>query len=697
MGTTSTRKLAAIMFTDIAGFTESMSYDEEQAIQAVRKKRTIIQPLIKQYDGVFVKEIGDGTLSYFNSAIDASNCAINLQELTYDDESLNLRAGLHIGDIVFDGDDVFGDGVNIASRLESISPIGGICISKNIYDELLNKRGYDAISLGLQSLKGIGRVIEVYALKSDKLKDPDKLLYVDTKVEKHNSNEVPSIAIIPFENKGDDEDVFYAYGISADLISDCSGAGLIRVASLNNIEKIDNFQKLQAEEIASKLDVRYTAEGTLWKMGNIFQLSIELYDTKEKKVVWSDRWQENWENLPTIKGNLSDGLLQALATTPKQEKRIETINPESYELYLKAKHKYEKRENTDDSELVRLLLNKSIEIDDTLIIAKTLLGRTYEETGDYDRAMEIYTPALKQAKELGDSSGVGKSLNHIGIVYWQKGELDKALDYFKRSLKKFEELIDKLGIGNCLNNIGLIYREKDDLDKALDYYQKSIGKYEELGNKYMTSNSLGNIGLVYQDLGDYDKSLGYQKRALVIREEFGDNSRIGLSLNNIGILYKDKGHYDKALNYLERSLVINEKLGDKSGLGRNLYNMGCLYADISDYQKSLECLEKSLTIRSEIGQKELEINTIILIYLNYKYLDKDYDEQEIHRLIKEEENIGFEINFRLYELLEDKSYLETAYNQIQEKADVMDDERKEKFLSYPIPEKIIDKHKKVVS
>ena len=213
----------------------------------------------------------------------------------------------------------------------------------------------------------------------------------------------------------------------------------------------------------------------------------------------------------------------------------------------------------------------------------------------------------------------------------------------------------------------------------------------------MTSNSLGNIGLVYQDLGDYDKSLGYQKRALVIREEFGDNSRIGLSLNNIGILYKDKGHYDKALNYLERSLVINEKLGDKSGLGRNLYNKGCLYADISDYQKSLECLEKSLTIRSEIGQKELEINTIILIYLNYKYLDKDYDEQEIHRLIKEEENIGFEINFRLYELLEDKSYLETAYNQIQEKADVMDDELKEKFLSYPIPEKIIDKHKKVVS
>ena len=99
------RKLAAIMFTDIAGYTESMSYDESQAITAVKKKRSIIQPLIKDYNGIFVKEIGDGTLSYFSSAIDASTCAVKLQELTYDEEHLNIRVGLHIGDIVFDGQD----------------------------------------------------------------------------------------------------------------------------------------------------------------------------------------------------------------------------------------------------------------------------------------------------------------------------------------------------------------------------------------------------------------------------------------------------------------------------------------------------------------------------------------------------------------------------------------------------------------
>ena len=139
------RKLAAIMFTDIAGYTESMSYDESQAITTVKKKRSIIQPLIKEYNGVFVKEIGDGTLSYFSSAIDASTCAVKLQELTYDEEHLNFRVGLHIGDIVFDGQDVFGEGVNIASRLESLSPVGGICVSKTVYDELENKKEFNGI------------------------------------------------------------------------------------------------------------------------------------------------------------------------------------------------------------------------------------------------------------------------------------------------------------------------------------------------------------------------------------------------------------------------------------------------------------------------------------------------------------------------------------------------------------------------
>ena len=432
------RKLAAIMFTDIAGYTEQMSKDEAVAISLLNKKESVLKPLILEHNGTYVKSTGDGSLSHFNSAVDAAMCAKRFQESIYDDKDLNVRVGVHLGDTIFEKGDIRGDGVNIASRLESMAVEGGVFVSKEVHDQLANQKEFEGVSLGLQSMKGVGRLIEVYGLKGDKLSEPDPSEYEDDKVAVHTDDEVPSIAIIPFENNGADEDIFYAYGISADLISDCSSAGLIRVASQKDVEKLD-YDNLETSELSKKLFVRYIAQGTLWKMGDMFQLSVELYDTKDKKVIWSDRWQEKWDNLPTIKGSLSDGLLKALDTKPKIEQKIETTNPEAYEFYLKAKHKYEKRENTDDAQIARGLLQKAIELDDNLLLAKNLLGTTYREMGDYDKAMEIYTPALKQAEELGDKRGMGASLNNIGNVHYYKGDYEKALDYYNRSLAIGEE------------------------------------------------------------------------------------------------------------------------------------------------------------------------------------------------------------------------------------------------------------------
>ena len=191
------RKLAAIMFTDIAGYTETMSQSEQKALKMLRKKRTIIKTLIENHNGTYVKEIGDGTLSYFNSGYNASSCAKKLQK-EVSKENLKVRIGIHIGDIVFDNDDVYGDGVNIAARLESIAPIGGVLISRNVYDELINKDDFDGVSLGLQSLKGVGRLVEVYAIRDEYLVIPKIGEYENNKVQIHKDDEVPSIAIIPF-------------------------------------------------------------------------------------------------------------------------------------------------------------------------------------------------------------------------------------------------------------------------------------------------------------------------------------------------------------------------------------------------------------------------------------------------------------------------------------------------------------------
>jgi tetratricopeptide (TPR) repeat protein len=545
-------------------------------------------------------------------------------------------------------------------------------------------------------MKGVGRLIEVYGLKGDKLSAPNPSEYEDNKIDKHSDDEVPSIAIIPLKNKGDDKDIFYAYGISADLITDCSSAGLIRVATLANIEKIKDYNELQTEELASKLFVRYIAEGTLWKMDDMFQLTVELYDTKESKVVWSDRWQEKWDNITTIKGNLSDGLLKALDMKSLVEEKSETTNPEAYEFYLKARHKYEKRENIDDTEIARGLLQKSIELDDNLIAAKNLLGHTYHDMSDYDKAMAIYTTTFKQAEELGNKLGMGDSLNSIGWIYKLKSDYDKALDYFTRSLKISEELGDKRGMEMNLGGIGVVYDEKGDIDKSLGYFTRSLKISEELDIKDKIRWNLDCIGWIYFEKGDNDKALDYYTRSLNIKEEIGGKDEMGMCLYSIGWMHYHKGDYDKALDCYVRSLKIREELGDKHGIGHCLGNIGIIYIIKTDYKKAIECLEKSLSIHKEIEIGcPFPLYATIYLYLTYKNIGEKYDVENIHKLIKKTENIVFELNLRLYELLEDTSYLETAYNQIQKKASAMEEDVKAKFLSYPIPKAIVEEWEKV--
>jgi tetratricopeptide (TPR) repeat protein len=244
-------------------------------------------------------------------------------------------------------------------------------------------------------------------------------------------------------------------------------------------------------------------------------------------------------------------------------------------------------------------------------------------------------------------------------------------------------------------NIGAVHYYKGDLDTALDYYGRALAIQEELGNKYGMGMSLNSIGVVHADKGDLDKALDYYGRSLAIKEELGDKYGMGMSLNNIGIVHKEKGDYDKALDYYARSLAIQEEIGDKRGMGLSLINIGIVHKNRGEYNRATESLEKSLSILKEIGFKGLELETTTYLYLTYKHLSKDYDVNEIHALFKDRENIEFELNLRLYELLEDKSYIETAYNQVQETANNLEPDVAAKFLSYPIPKAIVEEYKRL--
>tara|TARA_B110000196_G_scaffold277477_1_gene256047 strand:- start:132 stop:1538 length:1407 start_codon:yes stop_codon:yes gene_type:complete len=468
---------------------------------------------------------------------------------------------------------------------------------------------------------------------------------------------------------------------------------------------------------------------------------MEIFDTKLSKVIYTKRWQTNWKDLASIKDDLSDNILETLEIEVLQESEFaRRINPDAYELYLKAKHKYNKRQNLDDIEIARGMLKMVIELDENLIKAKAMLGHTYQATGDYDKAMNIYNTVLERAEDLSDKNQAAHMLNNMGIVHFYRGETDAALGYWERSISIYEELGDRQGMGIVLGNMGNAYYRKGDYDMSLDYLKKGLAIDEEIDNKKGIAHYIGNIALIHYAKGDLDKALNYLERSIRIKEEMGNKSALVGSLSNLGALYQnEKGYYDKAMVYYERSLAISEELGDKDQIGLCLANIGSMYSDKGDYDKALNYFERSLALSEEMSDKggmiyiftqigivhffkktdfelaakymekaqaiideigtneENMIYTKVFLYLTYKQLGKTYDVQEIFELLKNNQNINFPLNYGLYELLEDKSYLEKAYDQIQALVEAMEDELKEEFFNYPIQKKIIDEYKKVIS
>ena len=161
------RKLTAILFTDIVGFTSLMRSDEKKALNLLYYNRQLLDPIIKKHNGDVLKEMGDGTLNSFPSAIEAVKCAIEIQEMLDSVPSMNLRMGVHIGDVIVDNEDIFGDGVNIASRIQDLAKPGGICISKAVFDSIQNQPDIRATSIGKHELKGIPEKQEIYSLNID--------------------------------------------------------------------------------------------------------------------------------------------------------------------------------------------------------------------------------------------------------------------------------------------------------------------------------------------------------------------------------------------------------------------------------------------------------------------------------------------------------------------------------------------------
>tara|TARA_Y100000590_G_C15737295_1_gene1019019 strand:+ start:1221 stop:4349 length:3129 start_codon:yes stop_codon:yes gene_type:complete len=662
------RKLATIMFTDLVDFTGLMSRDETNALQMLNHKIAIVKKNINKFDGKFVKDIGDGTLSYFYSASEAVECAIQIQSILKDE--IKVRIGLHMGEVIHKDNDILGDTVNVASRIEKISCPGGICISSNIYDQLRNKNKFNFKHLGLHSFKGVGRLLDVYGIQSSK-SNIVKLKNAEI-INQYESNELPTLAIVPFRNKGDENDNFYAYSLSLEIFAKISISSNIILSSMEEIEILLSSKK--SKQILQTLNVRYSLSGSLWKKNDIFILSAELFDGKNNKIVWADSWRENWNSLPVLEKKISNNVVKVLdnesiekveahqRTTREEniENKVVITNSEAYRIYLKGKYIYHNRTSDRDILKSESLFKKSIKLDLALIQPRMLLGEIYYNRADYDKCLEMYENNLEMSLEYNDSKNISSSLSSIASVYFQKGEYDKCLEFNLQALKIRQKINNKKGIASSYNSIGAIHQVLKEFDKALENYEKSLLIAREIHDeRSMTMgtlnianlhNSMGDLkkalemqkkclilckknkkqpwlayaynlaGVIFSNMHKYDESIFNLKKCLKIRRNLNEPLGVAGVFKSIAIIYYYKGQYKQAMTYHNKSLKERQKIGEKAGIGESLSMIGDTYKKMGDYDKAINAYEKSYEIMKYI--KDYEHASKILNALGNVYRKK---------------------------------------------------------------------------
>jgi TolB-like protein/class 3 adenylate cyclase/AraC-like DNA-binding protein/TPR repeat protein len=366
------RQIAAIMFTDIVGYTALMQGDEAIAIKVRTRHREVFQQQHKLHQGEIIQYYGDGTLSVFKSAIAAAKCAIEIQRLLQEGDSVPLRIGLHMGDIVFDETDVYGDGVNFASRIESMAVAGSILLSGKLNDELKNHATISTTSLGHFELKNLAVPVEVFAVTNEGIKVP---LAAELKGKQEIKNK--TIAVLPFVNMSSSkENEYFSDGITEEIISALSKIKSLRVTSRTSSFFFKN-KNIPIKQIGTELNVSTILEGSVRVSGDRLRITAQLIQAEKDFHFWSETWNRKLENIFEIQDEISlliaEKLREHLGHFEIQEHLVkkQTDNYNTYELFLKARF-HRRKWNPTEVKMAIGLYEKALESDPNH--AESILG-----------------------------------------------------------------------------------------------------------------------------------------------------------------------------------------------------------------------------------------------------------------------------------------------------------------------------------
>jgi TolB-like protein/class 3 adenylate cyclase/Tfp pilus assembly protein PilF len=478
------RKLTTIVAMDVVGYSRSMELDEEGTLERLQAARaTIINPAITRHSGRVVKLIGDGALVEFSSVVAALQCAVDIQRqlsLPSADASpqqcIALRIGLHLGDVIVEGDDLYGDAVNVASRLESIAPAGGIVLSKQVHDHIGSNVSVQFASLGQQQVKGIGRPIEAFVVElrngleahSD---SPDRLL--DTAMQR--STTPTSVAVLPFTNLNADSESYMADGLTEDIATALSKNRWLAVVARNPAFAFRASNE-PIRSIGQKLGASYLVTGSLRKVEARIRTTVQLLDASTEQSVWSERFDRDIVDIFELQEEISQLVAARIETElglneQKRAERRPRINLGAWDLYQMAAAEFY-RFTPEANERCQSLLRRAIELDPELPGAYSRLAYAiilnmvyFDAPADTSRLDEALS-AAQRAIQLDDQDA--NAYFTIGRVRLARREYALAIEALEHAVA----LNPSLAVSYCGLGDSLAYEGR--LDEAVARFDQAI-------------------------------------------------------------------------------------------------------------------------------------------------------------------------------------------------------------------------------
>lgn len=634
-------QLAAILFADIVGYTAIMQENEEVAVEKVNRFREVVELIAEELNGKIIQYYGDGSLLLFNSATDAAEFAKLLQNDLQNEPQVPVRVGIHMGDVLIHGGNIFGDVVNIASRIQSLAPVGGIYISEMVYRSIANKKELESTFVREEKLKNVKDPVRIYEILTDSSQPFSVAEEVSEPVSEVAS--ANSIAVLPFSNLSSDvEQDYFSDGLTEDIITQLSKIKAYKLISRTSVVQYKNSPK-SIKEIGKDLGVALILEGSVQRNEEHVRITAQLINAVTDEHIWADSYDRPIKDIFSIQREVALAIAAVLNTTlSKKETRqldyIPTADLQAYEFYLRGKLLTEKR-NKADLLIAREHFQQAVARDKSFAAAYSGLADTYLLSSF--RGYEDPVTMLWQAKKYIDIATTldpfsGETQASLGYWYFQSYDWHAAEITYRRAISL------NANQSNVYLWLAILLQAKGEHEAALILYDQGV-----LVNP-MWDFLLKNKVMVLANMNNREGAIALQENLIakashdiaLQRKRYNELARLHWSFNNIPeakaaakssgdmglIKFMNDGDYSLLEKGVDRQY---ENLSGKSEYISQLW-MGLEYAHAGARDKALGCFNNAIAL------KEGSVSLLLIPdfeFLNIKFLNMALITRKVKQLI----------------------------------------------------------------